>query len=75
MAEWKGGDWRNRSRESALPLTELQSHVLEALAQYQRHAGALGGVWPSSPEISHAMLERYKKQNGNGKKPKASDLL
>jgi hypothetical protein len=28
MAEWKGGDWRNRSRESALPLTKLQSHVL-----------------------------------------------
>jgi hypothetical protein len=40
---------------------------LEALAQYQRHAGTLGGVWPSSPEISDAMLESYKKQNGNGK--------
>ena len=35
---------------------------LEALAQYQRHTGALGGVWPSSSEISGAMLEHYKKQ-------------
>lgn len=43
---------------------------LEALAQYQRRAGALGGVWPSSPEISDAMLECYKKQNGNGREPK-----
>lgn len=37
----------------------------EALETYQRHAGAPGGIWPSSPEISAAMLERYKKQNGN----------
>ena len=43
---------------------------LEALGKYQRHAGAQGGVWPSSPEISTAMLERYKKQNGNGNEPK-----
>ena len=43
---------------------------LEALGKYQRHAGTPGGVWPSSPEISAAMLERYKKQNGNGKEPK-----
>jgi len=43
---------------------------LEALGRYQRHAGAPGGVWPSSPEISSAMLERYnKKQNGNDPKP------
>jgi hypothetical protein len=42
---------------------------LEALGKYQRHAGAPGGVWPSSPEISTAMLERYKKQNGNDPKP------
>jgi hypothetical protein len=42
----------------------------DVLRKYQRHAGALGGVWPSSPEISSAMLERYKKQNGNGNKPK-----
>ncbi len=39
---------------------------LKALENYQRHAGAPGGVWPSSPEISTAMLERYnKRQNGN----------
>jgi hypothetical protein len=34
---------------------------VEALGTYQRHAGAPGGVWPSSPEISRAMLERYGK--------------
>lgn len=38
---------------------------LEAMGKYQRHAGAPGGVWPSSPEISSAMLESYKKQEGN----------
>jgi Nucleotidyl transferase AbiEii toxin, Type IV TA system len=43
---------------------------VEALERYQRHAGALGRVWPSSPEISSAMLERYnKKQNGSDPKP------
>ena len=43
---------------------------VEALGTYQRHAGAPGGVWPSSPEISSAMLKRYeKKQNGNDPKP------
>jgi hypothetical protein len=43
---------------------------VEALDRYQRHAGALGGVWPSSPEISSAMLERYnKKQNGSDPGP------
>jgi hypothetical protein len=31
----------------------------DALQKYQRHAGAPGGVWPSSPDISSAMLERY----------------
>jgi hypothetical protein len=37
---------------------------LEALGTYQRHVGTPGGVWPSSPEISSAMLERYgKKEN------------
>jgi hypothetical protein len=30
-----------------------------ALDKYQRNPGAPGGLWPSSPEISHAMLERY----------------
>jgi hypothetical protein len=33
---------------------------IQALARYRRHAGTPGGVWPSSPEISTAMLERYK---------------
>lgn len=36
---------------------------LAALDRYQRHIGAPGGVWPSSPDISSAMLERYKDQN------------
>jgi hypothetical protein len=43
---------------------------LGALEKYERHSGAPGGVWPSSPEISGAMLERYKKQNGNNGEPK-----
>lgn len=44
---------------------------LAALDKYQRHAGAPGGVWPSSPEISSAMLERYsQKKNGYGSDPK-----
>jgi len=34
---------------------------LDALETYQRHLGAVGGVWPSSQEISHTMLERYVK--------------
>lgn len=38
----------------------VQPDVL-TLEKYQRHAGTLGGVWPSSPEISSAMLERYGK--------------
>ena len=43
---------------------------VEALETYQRQAGAPGGVWPSSQEISSAMLERYKeKQNGSEPKP------
>jgi hypothetical protein len=32
-----------------------------ALDKYQRNPGAPSGLWPSSPEISHAMLERYGK--------------
>ena len=40
----------------------------EALDKYQRHAAASGGVWPTSPEISRAMLERYK--TDQGKKPR-----
>ena len=47
-----------------------------ALGTYQRHAGAPGGVWPSSPEISSAMLERYNKnQNGNDRKSYVSQSL
>jgi hypothetical protein len=38
---------------------------VETLDKYQRHAGAAGGVWPSSSEIASAMLERYKKPPGN----------
>jgi len=41
-----------------------------ALAKYQRQAGSLGSVWPSSPQISSAMVERYNtKPNGNEPKP------
>ena len=32
---------------------------LEQLERYERHRGAVGGVWPSSSEISRAMLENY----------------
>jgi hypothetical protein len=43
---------------------------LELLGKYQRRAGALSGVWPSSTEISEAMLESYKKRpDGNEPKP------
>ena len=40
----------------------------DALEKYQRHTGAPGGVWPSSPEISSAMLERYQKTEGDANK-------
>jgi hypothetical protein len=39
---------------------------LDSLEKYQRHTGATGGVWPSSSEISSAMLERYKKEGWKG---------
>ena len=43
---------------------------VEALGKYQRHAGTPSGVWPSSPEISSAMLEHYyEKPNGDKPKP------
>ena len=43
---------------------------VEALGRYRRHAGAPGGVWPSSAEISSAMLERYSnKEKGSDPKP------
>lgn len=42
---------------------------LDVLGKYQRHTGAPGGVWPSSPEIDRAMLERYKEQSGNENGP------
>lgn len=42
----------------------------EHLDNYQAHAGQRRGHWPSSPEITAAMLERYnKKPNGNEPKP------
>lgn len=38
--------------------------AIDAFGKYQRRAGARGGVWPSSAEISRAMLERYGKPGG-----------
>jgi hypothetical protein len=32
-----------------------------AFDKYQRNPGASSGLWPSSPDITHAMLERYSK--------------
>jgi hypothetical protein len=32
----------------------------ERLEDYQTHAGQRRGQWPASPEISAAMMERYK---------------
>jgi len=32
---------------------------VSALDKYQRNPGTVRGFWPSSPEISRAMLERY----------------
>ncbi len=32
---------------------------VSALGKYRRNPGAPSGFWPSSPEISHAMLEHY----------------
>jgi hypothetical protein len=34
---------------------------VKALDKYQRNPGAPSGFWPTSPEISRAMLERYSK--------------
>jgi hypothetical protein len=31
---------------------------LSALDKYQRNPGAPYGLWPSSPDIMHAMVER-----------------
>lgn len=42
---------------------------LDALDSYQRHAGTPGGIWPSSPEISTAMLERYTNRDKRAKPP------
>ena len=37
----------------------------DRLEEYQTHAGRNRGHWPSSPEITGAMFERYnKEQNG-----------
>jgi hypothetical protein len=40
--------------------TPVQPDVT-ALDRYQRNPGAPSGLWPSSSDISHAMLERYGK--------------
>jgi hypothetical protein len=29
------------------------------IGRYRRHGGSRGGIWPSSPEISRSMLDRY----------------
>ncbi|MGA7238748.1 MAG: hypothetical protein WBY44_23910 [Bryobacteraceae bacterium] len=42
---------------------------VESLEKYRRRAGAVSGIWPSSPEISEAMLESYKKKP-DGNEPK-----
>lgn len=42
----------------------------EALDTYERHAGTPGGIWPTSAEISSAMLERYTKPNDSGNESK-----
>lgn len=34
---------------------------LDALEKYQRRTGAPAGIWPTSPSITTAMLERYEK--------------
>jgi hypothetical protein len=39
---------------------------IESLGQYEWRAGAPMGVWPSSPEISRAMLERYNNKPDRG---------
>lgn len=36
----------------------------DALATYQVHAGRRQGHWPSNPEITAAMLERFYRQPG-----------
>ena len=42
----------------------------DRLDSYQTHAGQLRGHWPTSPEITAAMFERYnKKPNGGDPKP------
>jgi hypothetical protein len=43
---------------------------LDVVGKYQLRAGTLGGVWPSSPEISSALLDFYRKPpNGNDPQP------
>ncbi len=34
---------------------------IDKLETYQRNPGAPSGLWPSSPDITHAMVERYGK--------------
>ena len=36
----------------------------DRLTEYQTHAGKRRGHWPSSSEITSAMLERYRKPPG-----------
>ena len=64
----------NRIPSDAVGVVFLQGDTpvqpnLEALAQYRRRAGTLGGVWPSSPDISGAMLDRYKTRQRDDGEP------
>ncbi len=43
---------------------------LDSLDKYERHTGAVGGVWPASSETSSAMLDRYKRENDDDSEPK-----
>jgi hypothetical protein len=45
---------------------------LSALANYRRNTGALSGIWPSSPELSRAMLESYADDTPKAGSPDAS---
>ena len=58
LAAWTDGGSPSGSRRSAVPITKFQPDVT-ALDRYHRNPGAPRSFWPSSSEISRAMLERY----------------
>ena len=56
-----------RMRTDKAGLLFLQSGIVvqpdpDRLESYQHHAGERGGHWPSSPEITAAMFERYSRE-------------